>query len=262
MKAIDRHDQMLSYYSCEHKSIPWYKKVIFHIMQVLLVISFLLYNKCSPKNLTLYDFRLNPSTSWAQGSVSALASLQLYAGDGPARMNLAAAQLVGDVPTAEELVAVQAPQRRLHTAGSLTFIRGIGFLTRKQLANDRYQRRIAAIRSCLERLDSRKTDRQRWDTISMEKAIQAINNDEMGWFLASKAFNIPQSTLRRHALKQNKVSAPTKKGKGRYKNVFTYEMERELVEHIQLLETRLFGFTRKEVLELAYQLAEVNKHSS
>lgn len=45
---------------------------------------------------------------------------------------------------------------------------------------------------------------------------------------------------------------------GRYKSVFTYEMERELVEHIKLLETRLFGFTRKEVLELAYQFAEVN----
>lgn len=59
---------------------------------------------------------------------------------------------------------------------------------------------------------SRKTDRQGWDNISMEKAIQAVKNNEMGWLLASKVFNIPQSTLRRHALKQNKVLAPTKKG--------------------------------------------------
>lgn len=47
-------------------------------------------------------------------------------------------------------------------------------------------------------------------------------------------------------------------GMGRYRSVFTYEMERELIEHIKLLETRLFGFTRKEVLKLAYQYAEIN----
>ncbi|CAG5003827.1 unnamed protein product [Parnassius apollo] len=80
----------------------------------------------------------------------------------------------------------------------------------------------------------------------------------MGWLLASKVFNVPQSTLIRHALKQNKVLAPTTKGMGRYRSVFTYEMERELVEHIKILETRLFEFTRKEVLELAYQFADVN----
>lgn len=105
---------------------------------------------------------------------------------------------------------------------------------------------------------SRKTDRQDWDKTSMEKAIEAVKNNEMGWLLASKVFKVPQSTLRRHALKQNKVLAPTTKGMGRYRSVFTYEMERELVEHIKLLETRFFGFTRKEVLELAYQFADVN----
>ncbi|CAG4947350.1 unnamed protein product [Parnassius apollo] len=81
---------------------------------------------------------------------------------------------------------------------------------------------------------SRKTDRKDWDKTSMEKAIEAVKNNEMGWLLVSKVFNVPQSTLRRHALKQNKVLAPTTK------------------------ETRLFGFTRKEVLELAYQFADVN----
>ncbi|KAF9407648.1 hypothetical protein HW555_012402 [Spodoptera exigua] len=58
---------------------------------------------------------------------------------------------------------------------------------------------------------SRKTDRQGWDKTSMEKAIEAVNNNEMGWLLASKVFNVPQSTLRRHALKQNKFLAPTTK---------------------------------------------------
>lgn len=45
---------------------------------------------------------------------------------------------------------------------------------------------------------------------------------------------------------------------GRYRNVFTYEMERDMVEHIRLLETRLLGFTQKEILELAYQFSDLN----
>lgn len=46
----------------------------------------------------------------------------------------------------------------------------------------------------------------------MEKAIEAVKKNEMGWLMASKVFNVPQSTLRRHANTQNKVLAPTKKG--------------------------------------------------
>ncbi|CAK1598648.1 unnamed protein product [Parnassius mnemosyne] len=47
----------------------------------------------------------------------------------------------------------------------------------------------------------------------MEKAIEAVKKNEMGWLLDSKAFNVPQSTLRRHALKQNKVLATITRGK-------------------------------------------------
>lgn len=36
-------------------------------------------------------------------------------------------------------------------------------------------------------------------------------------------------------------------------------MERQLVEHLKFLESRFFGLTRKDVLELAYQLAVKNK---
>lgn len=59
MKGIDRHDQMMAYYSCEHKSLRWYKKVIVHIMQVILINSFFLYNKFGSQKTTLYDFRLS-----------------------------------------------------------------------------------------------------------------------------------------------------------------------------------------------------------
>ncbi|XP_039753926.1 piggyBac transposable element-derived protein 4-like [Pararge aegeria] len=57
MRAIDRHDQLLSYYSCKHKTLRWYKKVIIHLIQICLVNSFLLYREISKSNIELYDFR-------------------------------------------------------------------------------------------------------------------------------------------------------------------------------------------------------------
>lgn len=57
MRAIDRHDQLLSYYSCEHKTMRWYKKIIIHIIQICLVNAFLLYRKINNSTIELYDFR-------------------------------------------------------------------------------------------------------------------------------------------------------------------------------------------------------------
>lgn len=36
MSGIDRNDQMISYYSSHRRSIRWYKKVIFHLLDVSL----------------------------------------------------------------------------------------------------------------------------------------------------------------------------------------------------------------------------------
>lgn len=62
MRSIDRHDQMLSYYCCEHKTLRWYKKVIIHIIiiQICLVNGFLLFNAKNCQNKTiLYKFRMD-----------------------------------------------------------------------------------------------------------------------------------------------------------------------------------------------------------
>lgn len=90
----------------------------------------------------------------------------------------------------------------------------------------------------------------------MQKAIDAVENKRMGWLLASKTYGVPQATLRRHALRLNKTLEPNSKGLGRFKLTFPLDVERQLVEHLKLLETRLFGLTRKEVQEIAFQLAE------
>lgn len=38
----------------------------------------------------------------------------------------------------------------------------------------------------------------------MERAIEAVGNNKMGWLRASKVCGIPQATLRRHAQNKNK----------------------------------------------------------
>lgn len=105
---------------------------------------------------------------------------------------------------------------------------------------------------------ARKSNRQSWDAESMLKAIEAVNNGEMGWLKASKIYNIPQATLRRHALQKNKTLKKGEKQLGRFKPTFPIEVERQLVEHLKLLESRFFGLTRRDVLELAYNLAVKN----
>jgi|UniRef100_A0A2S2Q116 hypothetical protein len=58
MSGVDRSDQMISYYSCPRKSAKWYKKVLFHLLDVTLWNTFFIYKKhFSPKNLRFKDFR-------------------------------------------------------------------------------------------------------------------------------------------------------------------------------------------------------------
>lgn len=109
----------------------------------------------------------------------------------------------------------------------------------------------------------RTTNRQAWSEESMKKAIEAVQENRMGWLAASNTFGVPQATLRRHALNMNKTLLPNTKGLGRFKTTFPPEIERQLVHHIMFLETRLFGLTRTAVQELAFNLAEKNglKHN-
>jgi hypothetical protein len=57
MGGIDHQDQMLSYYSCEHKTIRWYKKLGVHVFQQMLYNSYTLHNIFSTKK-SFYDYRL------------------------------------------------------------------------------------------------------------------------------------------------------------------------------------------------------------
>lgn len=104
----------------------------------------------------------------------------------------------------------------------------------------------------------RKTTRQNWSENSMKKALDAVKNG-LPFKTASKQFSVPVMTLKRRAKGKNKFAVDAVKALGSKKTVFTPEQERELVEHIKDMESRMYGLTKQDVLSLAYQLAEKNK---
>ncbi|XP_039281652.1 uncharacterized protein LOC120350826 [Nilaparvata lugens] len=105
----------------------------------------------------------------------------------------------------------------------------------------------------------RKSNRQSWSEESMANAIKAIEEKTMGWLKAAKTFGVPQATLRRRVEGgKNKIFKGVKKGLGRYQPTFDVATEKELLEHIKLLESRGFGLSASDVRKLAFQIAEKN----
>jgi len=54
--GVDRSDQMLSYYSSERKTIKWWKKLFFHLFDLVIVNAHILHNKTSKKKMSLEVF--------------------------------------------------------------------------------------------------------------------------------------------------------------------------------------------------------------
>ncbi|KAG8234776.1 hypothetical protein J437_LFUL006608 [Ladona fulva] len=55
VSGVDRKDQMLSYYTCEHKLWQWYNELGIHLLQIMLNNAHMLYNRYSGINISLYD---------------------------------------------------------------------------------------------------------------------------------------------------------------------------------------------------------------
>uniref|UniRef100_UPI00358F9432 tigger transposable element-derived protein 2-like n=1 Tax=Myxine glutinosa TaxID=7769 RepID=UPI00358F9432 len=106
----------------------------------------------------------------------------------------------------------------------------------------------------------RKSTRQSWTVEAMEAALQAIENGDMGYKKAAKEFGVPKTTLKRRHKGGNKTASAKGSSKtlGRYKMVFSTEMETALVQYILSMEQMMFGMTTVEVRRLAYQMAEQN----
>lgn len=57
MSGIDRSDQMISYYSCPRKTIRWYKKIIFHLLDISVWNSFYIYKKFNNSKKSYIEYR-------------------------------------------------------------------------------------------------------------------------------------------------------------------------------------------------------------
>jgi hypothetical protein len=80
--------------------------------------------------------------------------------------------------------------------------------------------------------------RKKWDTERMKAAIEAIRNNEMGSYKASRVFNVPQTTPERYVKDRQKSSSETVKTKLGRKQVLPCEAENDLAEHCLLMEKK------------------------
>ncbi|CAH1999837.1 unnamed protein product [Acanthoscelides obtectus] len=100
----------------------------------------------------------------------------------------------------------------------------------------------------------RKTERaQGWDENIMNRAINAINQKGTSIRGAALQFRIPYPTLRKHFLKQS-----SKKQLGRFRPVFSGDMEQQLVQHIQEMDARFYGLTKQDLCSLAFEFTTRN----
>ncbi|KAJ4437862.1 hypothetical protein ANN_13801, partial [Periplaneta americana] len=94
----------------------------------------------------------------------------------------------------------------------------------------------------------------------MKQAVEKVLRGQLSIRKAAEIYNIPQSTLIIHisAVKRGKEITFTP-ALGRFKPTFNAEFEGVLLDHVKDLSDRLLPFTRKEFLNLAFQLAEALK---
>ncbi|XP_026323303.1 uncharacterized protein LOC113232741 [Hyposmocoma kahamanoa] len=96
----------------------------------------------------------------------------------------------------------------------------------------------------------RSTLRASWASEDLEKAMEKVRNKVMGVNEASRTFKIPSRTLRRHLL-SGKLKVPLGRNP-----VFSIEHEKKIVAHIKKLEQVGFAPERKDVKEMAFQIAK------
>ncbi|VVD03561.1 unnamed protein product [Leptidea sinapis] len=107
----------------------------------------------------------------------------------------------------------------------------------------------------------RKTDRGGWSEEEMKLAIQEVLDGKKGYKSASKAYNVPQTTLERkvnQARKRDNNILQVKVPLGPITTVFSEKEEQILVTYLKEMEGRLFGLSTSEFQKLAYELAVRN----
>ena len=99
--------------------------------------------------------------------------------------------------------------------------------------------------------------RANWSTDSLNKAIAAVRDDDMGLRGDAKLHGIRVTTLKDCLDGKNKYAREGVKHFGR-PPILPQHLEDELAKHILDRETMLFGLTRKSLMDLAYEVADRN----
>ena len=92
----------------------------------------------------------------------------------------------------------------------------------------------------------------------MDRAIESFRNGDAGLNEVAKMYNTPKATLKRHLENKNKYANGNKKYSGR-PTALPAALEAVLVQHCLELEAMTIGLTRQDLMQLAYQLASINK---
>ena len=57
MKGVDLSNQLISYYELNRKTIKWWKRIFFHLLDIAIVNSFIIYKKYLNANITQKQYR-------------------------------------------------------------------------------------------------------------------------------------------------------------------------------------------------------------
>lgn len=110
----------------------------------------------------------------------------------------------------------------------------------------------------------RKTERPNWLEENMGLALRDIFDGKKSKNAASKAYNIPKTTLKARMCRIRSgsltIEQASRKKLGGPK-VLSDRQEKLLVDHIILLESRLFNVKRKDIRCLAYQITKTSTSS-
>jgi hypothetical protein len=108
------------------------------------------------------------------------------------------------------------------------------------------------------RIYKRKTEFQTFNEASMELAIKACREKEMGYLRASREFNVPICSLRRRVKNKNLHAKENFKTLGSIQQSLPPALEKELERYILEMDKMLFGLSTCDVRKMAYELAVRN----
>ncbi|KAJ4425700.1 hypothetical protein ANN_27896, partial [Periplaneta americana] len=98
----------------------------------------------------------------------------------------------------------------------------------------------------------RKTDQKPFSQEQLDRARELLRNGESQRAVA-RALDVHEAILQKRL-----TSGKAADSLGRFQKVFDSDMEKELEKHIQDLESRFYGLTRKQLMRIAFEFTTPN----